>query len=61
MEIENENLVGSLRSSSDIEVFPLEIKTLSVITASWASYPDTQNCGLRMRRECQERFPATAG
>ena len=23
--------------------------------------PDTQNCGLRMRRECQERFPATAG
>ena len=23
--------------------------------------PDTQNCGLRMRRECRERFPATAG
>ena len=23
--------------------------------------PDTQNCGLHMRRECRERFPATAG
>ena len=24
-----------------------------------ALLPDTQNCGLRMRRECRERFPAT--
>ena len=23
--------------------------------------PDTQNYGLRMRQECRERFPATAG
>ena len=23
--------------------------------------PDTQNCRLRMRRECRERFPGTAG
>ena len=23
--------------------------------------PDMYNCGLRMHRECRERFPATAG
>ena len=23
--------------------------------------PDTQNCELRMRRECRKVFPATAG
>ena len=35
--------------------------------AAWASFtnmgllPDTQNCGLRVHRECRERFPATSG
>ena len=47
----------------------LEKKILQVcfIVSHWGSsrpgllgmglLPDTQNCGLRMRRECRERFP----
>ena len=30
-------------------------------TSSMGLLPDTSNCGLRMRWECRERFPATVG
>ena len=34
---------------------------VQIATFRYSFLPDMQNCGLRMRQECRERFPATAG
>ena len=42
--------------------FPWRWNKVSLIIAfTMGLLPDTQNCGLRMRRECRERFPRHRG
>ena len=50
--------------------YPVAVHLLSIVLSTWVNWischsgsdamgllPDTLNCGLRMRRECRERFP----
>ena len=40
---------------------PSIVRMLSVTTYYMGLLPDKLNCGLRMRQECQERFPRHRG
>ena len=43
--------------SKAIDIIELLPSQCSMLFTTMDLLPDTQNCGLRMRRECRERFP----
>ena len=54
------NIVPTLQSCpalQNIILYGLVLTRSSEMCYSMDFLPDTQNCGLRMRRECRERFP----